>query len=90
MPSPEKPFLHVHVNDPFVFVHVALSWQLCVLLAHSFISATVKRQLGTYANFLKVNAVQAEIVDQTAKMLKIFLCSYSLIILKTEAPSVLI
>ena len=41
-PFPEKPFLQAHVNDPIVFVHVALSWQLCVVSAHSLTSATVK------------------------------------------------
>ena len=41
-PLPKKPFLHAHVNDPFVFVHVAWTSQLCVLLVHSLTSTTIK------------------------------------------------
>lgn len=36
MPSPPKPFRQVHVNEPYVSMHSALSgWQLSVPLAHS-------------------------------------------------------
>ena len=37
-PEPRNPSLHVHVNDPTVLAHSALSSQLSVPLSHSLIS----------------------------------------------------
>ena len=37
-PEPWNPSLHVHVNDPTVLAHFALSSQLSVPLSHSLIS----------------------------------------------------
>mmetsp|Transcript_14053 Transcript_14053/g.36218 ORF Transcript_14053/g.36218 Transcript_14053/m.36218 type:complete len:241 (-) Transcript_14053:741-1463(-) len=43
VPLPRNPALHVHVNDPAVSTHVAVSAQLCVLFdAHSLILAHVR------------------------------------------------
>jgi len=39
VPSPWKPFLHSHVNDPIVLLQIALTLQLWVLVAHSSISS---------------------------------------------------
>ena len=41
-PFPEKPLLQVQPNEPIVFVHVALPWQLPVPSSHSLISARFK------------------------------------------------
>jgi hypothetical protein len=38
IPSPEKPSLQLHRNDPGVFVHVALSWQSSICKIHSRMS----------------------------------------------------
>ena len=38
VPCPSYPILHVQVNDPMVFWHMALSWQLWTPVIHSLMS----------------------------------------------------
>jgi hypothetical protein len=43
-PSPSYPGWHAHVKLPFVLVHTALTWQLCVFKVHSSMSAVEGEQ----------------------------------------------
>ena len=47
VPFPVKPLLQIHSNDPGVFRHVAFTWQLSILSAHSFISNKEKKDALT-------------------------------------------
>jgi hypothetical protein len=83
-PSPVKPLLHAQVNDPCVLLHVALSWQLCVLMAHSFTSATVKRELITLSQFVKLKPIDCSMAyNHSGNMVNIFPLALEMLYLNT-------
>ena len=54
LPSPAKPALQVHLNDPRLFVHVALSEQSCVMSSHSLTSKYHKKDCNNYNSSRKL------------------------------------
>lgn len=67
-PSPKKPDIHWHVNDPGVLVHVAnVSWQLSVPSVHSFMSMKAIRKYVIY----HIRLMQIETISSGKKLFEV-------------------